>query len=162
MDIGTIFNVQTVFSLVLFGFVTKWYIWPVLRQKNYFEAISITLIYAAFRFLGTSFAIPNMTAGLSPEFYGFGAMADLTLAVVCVIGFVALHYKKSWGLFFAWVYAIFGAADFLYNIPLLSKLMIPQTIGPLTWLLTVLGPSWMVGLVVLWTLLIKKPKEEVV
>ncbi len=156
MDVGTIFNIQTVFSLVLFGIIAKIYVWPALKQKSYYEAVSLVLLAGAFRYLGTSFAIPNMSAGLPYEFTHLGAIADLVLAVVALIGFVALRYKQSWGIFFAYLYGIFGALDFIYNGSRLTSLMVPQTAGPLTWFLTVLGPTWMVGLVVLWALLIKK------
>lgn len=150
-----VFNLQTVFSLVLFGIIAKWYVWPALKQKNYYEIMTVLLLYSAFRFLGSSFAVPQATSGLSPEFYGIGAKADVILAIICVVGVFAMRYRQSWGTLIAWLYAILGTADFASNIPKISPLAVADHIGPLMWLMTVLGPSWMVTLVLIWRMLVK-------
>jgi hypothetical protein len=155
MTINQIFNIQTVFSLFLFSLVVVWYVWPKLKTQKYYDMLTVLLVYSAFRYLGTSFAALSMTAGLTPEFGRIGAPADIILSLIAIVGAIALRKGKSWGLFFAWIYTIFGSLDFIYNGVVAGPLQVVEHIGPLMWLMTVLGPTWMITLVVLWRLLIK-------
>jgi hypothetical protein len=155
MNTDLIFNLQTVFSLVLFGMIAAWYVWPRFKTMNYYDIMVAMMIVAAFRYLGTSFAVPNMTDGLSTGFAVFGAKVDLVVSIIAILGAFAFRAKQGWGVLFAWIYAILGTADFIYNGSRLMALGVPTHIGPLMWLMTVGGPIWMVQLVLFWKLLIK-------
>ncbi len=161
MTINQVFNIQTIFSLVMFGVLMAWYIWPKLRTQSYYKILTALLVFSAFRYLGTSFIVPNMTDGLSLEFAGLGAWADLVLAVIALVAAIMLRRNSSSGIFFAWIYTVLGSADFIYNGSRIGSLGVAEHIGPLMWLMTVLGPAWMVTIFFLWKILLKPVNKNI-
>jgi len=160
MDVNFVFNIQTLLGIICFGIVTKWYVWPRFKMMTYYEVLTVLMVIYGFRFMGMFFAVQNMTAGLNPAFGTPGAWNDMTISIISILAAFALHYRKSFGVVLAWIVTIGGIADFAYNGSHIVPLMVPQTIGPLMPLMTVLGPLWMVSTVVNLIVLIKKPMQS--
>ena len=154
MDTATVFNVLTLFSLVLFFLIAKWYVLPALLRLGPQEALVPLLLFSAFRYLGLAFLVPNWTDGLPAAFATPAAYGDLTVGILALGAAVALHYRMGPGTMLAWVYAVVGALDFMYAGFLGGQNEAGLTIGPLWPLMTILGPAWMVAIVFLFRLLI--------
>jgi hypothetical protein len=154
MDTPTVFNLLTLFSLVLFFLIAKWYVLPALLKLGPEEALVPLLLFSAFRYLGLAFLVPGWTAGLPRAFAVPAAYGDLTVAILALGAAVALRYRFAAGTILAWLYAVAGALDFMYAGFLGGQNQAGLTIGPLWPLMTILGPAWMVTIVFLFRLLI--------
>lgn len=154
MDTTAVFNVLTLFSLVLFFLIAKWYVLPALLRLGPQEALIPLLLFSAFRYLGLAFLVPGWTAGLRSAFAVPAAYGDLTVAILALGAAVALRYRLGAGTALAWLYAVAGALDFMYAGFLGGQNQAGLTIGPLWPLMTILGPAWMVTIVFLFRLLI--------
>lgn len=154
MATGTIFNLETVLSLVIFFLFAKWYVLPRLLELGPTEALVPLLLFSAFRFAGLSFLVPNFTAGLPEAFARPAAFGDTTVALIALVAAIAIKMKMPFGTILAWLYAVAGAADFAYAGSLAGANNVPEHIGPLWPLMTIAGPAWMVTILFIFRLLI--------
>lgn len=154
MDTAVVFNLETVFSLVVFFFIVQWYVKPWLVTQGPRGALVPLLLFSSFRFLGLSFLVPNWTAGLPAAFATPAATADFIVSVIALAAALAIHYGLGFGTALAWLYTVAGTLDFIYAGTLVNANPVPQTIGPLWPLMAVLGPAWMVTLAFLFRFLI--------
>jgi hypothetical protein len=154
MDTPTIFNLETVLSLALFFLIIKWYLLPWLLRLGPDESLVPLLLFSGFRFLGLSFTVPNFTAGLPAAFATPVARGDFIVAMVALIAAVTIKMRLPGARILAWIYAVLGAADFAYAGSLAGANDVPNRIGPLWPLMTVLGPAWMMSILFTFRLLI--------
>jgi hypothetical protein len=146
MDTPTVFNVETALSIVVFFLIAKWYVLPWLLKLGPDEALVPLLLFSAFRFLGLSFLPPTFTAGLPAAFATAAARGDLTVSMIALASAILLRMRVPGAKILVWVYAVAGAADFVYAGTLAGPNDLPNHIGPLWPLMTVLGPAWMVSI----------------
>ena len=161
MNTVAIFNLQSAFSLILFGIVAKWYVWPRLMKADFAHALMPLLIYSAFRYIGTFFMVPQFTNGLDPAWSGPAAYLDLGSVAIALIAAFTLRAGLSVGKIFAWVYVLFGAAAFIHGGTELTSMQVADHIGAAMPVMTILGPSWMVTIVVIAFVLVKHPNKIV-
>jgi len=151
---ATIFNLQTVLSLVVFFAMAKWVVLPWLLTLGPEGALVPPLLYSALRFTGTSFMVPMLTSGLSPNFGTPAGYGDLTVSLIALVAAIVLIMGIPAGKYLAWVYAIAGAADFAYAGSLSGAADIPNHIGGLWNEMAIAGPSWMITILFIFRLLI--------
>jgi len=161
MDTTAIFNLQSALSLLLFGIIAKWYVWPRLIQMDYKEALIPLLLYSAFRYMGTFFMVPSMTNGLDPAWSGPAAYLDLGSVAIALVAAFLLRYRIGFGVPVAWLYGTFGAFAFVHGATQLDAMQVATHIGPAMPVMTILGSSWMVTIVVLFFVLVKHPRKSV-
>jgi hypothetical protein len=154
MDTAVVFNLETVLSLVVFFFIVQWYGKPWLMTLGPRGALVPLLLFSSFRFLGLSFLVPNWTAGLPAAFATPAATGDFIVSLIALAAALALRYGLGFGIALAWLYTVAGTLDFIYAGSLANANPVPQTIGPLWPLMSVLGPAWMVALAFLYRFLI--------
>ncbi len=157
MDSSVVFNVQTVLSLVIFTMITKWFVMPKFRTMTMYGVLTVMMFIFGFRYMGTFFAVPGFSNGLSLEFATQGAWVDLIIGIISLGTAFLVKNKISFGIALSWLIALMSTLDFATNAPKIVPLHVADTIGPLMPLMTILGPLWMVATVVLWYILIKKP-----
>lgn len=154
MDTPTIFNLETLLSIVVFFLIAKWYVLPWLLRLGSDEAFVPLFLFSAFRFLGLSFLPPAFTAGLSPAFTVPASRGDFTVGLIALVTAILFKMRVPGAKVLAWVYVVLGAADFVYAGTLAGPNDLPNHIGPLWPLMTVLGPAWMVSIAFIVRLLI--------
>jgi hypothetical protein len=160
MSLPLIFNIETMLALLLSGIVARWYVMPSLRQLSHHAALTPLLLFSAGRYLGLNFMVPTMTAGLAPEFAVPAAYGDFAVGLIALVAAFLLRAGSPIGVILAWVYALLGTADFIHAGYLGNMHNMPMHIGaswPITFLL---GPMWMVTIVLIFILLIKPNRAQ--
>jgi len=150
-----IFNVQVFLSLIIFAVVAKKYVWPALKEKNLKGALIPLLLFSSFRFVGLNFLIPFLNNNLPSAFAVPAGYGDFIAGLIALVAALFLVMGSGTGVFFAWVYAIFGSLDFVYALYLINVNQVPLYIGSNWWFMTIVGPATMVALVLIFCVLIK-------
>ncbi len=108
------FVIQATLSLLSFGLIARWYIYPRLRDRSLREALTPLLLFQTFRTLGLLFLVPSLVDAALPAAYAIPAVVGDLLAVV--LAFVALVAVRSgWrgASALVWIFTVEGLADFV-------------------------------------------------
>lgn len=108
------FVIQVTLSLLSFGLIARWFIYPRLRDRSLREALTPLLLFQTFRTLGLIFLVPGLVDAALPAAYTIPEAAGDMLAVV--LAFVALVAVRSgWRAAPAlvWLFTVEGLADFV-------------------------------------------------
>jgi len=159
VDTAAVFNFQFFCSLFMFGLVATWFVWPRLTRMGRIEALTPLFVYSAFRYLGTFFLVTQMTAGLPREWAGPAAYLDILSASIALIGAFLARFGSRLSIPVAWIYGFVGAAAFAHGAMDADKYQTPLHIGPVMPMMTVLGPSWMITIGLIFFVLLKHPKK---
>ena len=73
MDTLTIFGVQLVLSLTVYGLMAKWYVAPWLAKKPVHLALIALIFPHALRHLGLAFLVPGLVGEALPSSFAFAA-----------------------------------------------------------------------------------------
>ena len=157
MDATAIINLLTLLSLIGFGTIAKWYIWPKFKSGDVYGAVEPLLVFSFFRYLGLLFILPQ--AGIPAGFATTAAMGDLSVGILAFIGAIFVHKRSGIGITLAWLYAILGSVDFLIAGGLANMNGVADHAEFIWLVFTVLGPAWMITLALLFVSLIKLPKK---
>jgi len=114
VDIQAIFDLQFLFSVLVYALIAKWYVSPWLAEKAMNAALALLILPHVFRHIGMAFLVPNLNAGPLPEpFASSAAYGDLASAVLAIVAIIAL--RGSWKIKIAavWVFNIVGTVDLL-------------------------------------------------
>ena len=80
MDTLTIFGVQLVLSLTVYGLLAKWYVAPWLsKQPTHLALIALTFPHAI-RHVGLAFLVPGLVAEPLPSSFAFGTNPGIVAA----------------------------------------------------------------------------------
>ena len=151
----TILNIQVFLSLLLFGIIAKIYVWPALKKRDLKMALLPLLLFSAFRFMGLNFLVPFLGNDLPSAFAVTAGYGDFIVSLIALVAVLMLFVNVGLGVFFALVYAILGSIDFIYALYLSNVHQMPLYIGSNWWVVTILGPAWMVTLALLFFVLAK-------
>jgi hypothetical protein len=100
-------------SLIAWGIVVAWYVWPQLRDRSRAEAMRPLLVLHGFRFVGLSFLVPGVvSADLPAAWAGPAAYGDLIAAILALLALAGL--KSRLGTPLVWVFNVWGSADLVY------------------------------------------------
>lgn len=112
MDTLTIFGLQFVLSLTVFGLIAKWFVAPWIAEKPHYLALTILALPHAFRHLGLAFLVPGLTEDTLPrEFANFTAYGDFVSGLLAIVVLVALRNNWRFAVPLVWVFNIVGVAD---------------------------------------------------
>jgi hypothetical protein len=114
MDTLTIFGVQLVLSLTVYGLFAKWYVTPWLAKKPIHIAL-ITLTFPhALRHLGLAFLVPGLVGEALPSSFALAAAyGDMISGLLAILSLVALRRRLGLALPLVWLFNIVGTADLL-------------------------------------------------
>ena len=161
MNPETIFNLQTLLSLILFFIIAKWYVLPSLYKKDYYSALIPLLLFSAFRYLGLNFLVPHLSNGVADTVFAVpAAYGDFSVGILALVATLLLRFRSSIGVALAWLYAVVGAADFIMAGFLGTMSDLPTKAGSLWSVLTVAGPAWMITILFLFVVLIRHPGKS--
>ncbi len=104
------FFVSIAFSLIAWGAVAAWYVWPTLRLRPRADALRPLLVLHSFRFLGLAFLVPGVVSpGLPRAFATSAAFGDIAAAALALLALLLL--RRGPGVPVAWIFNVWGAAD---------------------------------------------------
>jgi len=107
-----LFAISVLFSFVAWGLVTRWYIWPALRNRPGADALRPILLLHSFRFVGLAFLVPGVVSPRLPlAFARPAAYGDLATAVLALLALATLRNRL--GTVLVWTFNLVGTADLL-------------------------------------------------
>ena len=114
MDSLSIFILQFVLSLFVFGLIAKWYLSPYLSKKTLSESLTILIFPHAIRHIGMTFLVPTVTGGSVPNSFAIAAgYGDLISAILAIICLFALRYSLKFAIPLIWLFSIVGTLDLI-------------------------------------------------
>jgi hypothetical protein len=114
MDVMTIFAIQFLMSLVVWGSLAYWLLIPWLEKKSLNEALFFLTVPHAFRHIGMVFLVPGVVAGPLPEtFAAPAALGDLLTGVLAFLALIALRNNWSVARAAVWLFSIVGTIDLI-------------------------------------------------
>lgn len=112
MNIPLIFVLQFVLTIILFGFLARWYVAPWLAGKSLEPALMILIVPHAFRHIGLSFLVPALNQpGMPLDFATAAAYGDLLSGILALLALVALRGRWALAIPLVWVFSIIGIVD---------------------------------------------------
>jgi len=160
MNAQAILNTQIFIGLIVYICVARWYVLPKLYSISFKAALAPLLLVSALRITGLYFLLPQLTNNLPAAFSGPAGWGDFSVGILALIGAILLRKRGNAGVFFAWLYAILGAADFMYALYLGNVYQMHNHLGA-AWLpVTLFGPGLMVVVGLIWIVLLKHPNRS--
>jgi hypothetical protein len=114
----TNFGIEFGLSLFISVLLARWYVWPYLAKRRFDEALLILLVPFLPRYLGLMSLVPGVVDPVvtQSKFAFYQAYGDLLAFVLAFIAFVAVRYRKGYGLALVWVFNVFGALEFIHSV----------------------------------------------
>ncbi len=114
MDARTIFGLQFVLSVVVWGLLARWLLSPWLEKKSRREALFWLTLPHAFRHVGMVFLVPGVVAQPLPEsFASPAAYGDLLTGVLALLALIALRTSWAGAVMLVWLFNVVGTVDLL-------------------------------------------------
>jgi hypothetical protein len=108
-----LFPLSVVFSFVVWGIITRQYIWPALRRQPRADALRAILFLHCFRFVGLAFLIPGVVSpDLPPAFARPAAYGDFAAAILALLSIATLRNRL--GIILIWAFSLLGTVDLLH------------------------------------------------
>lgn len=110
----TIFAIQFLMSLAVWGTLAYWILAPWLKGKSDTEALFFLTVPHAFRHIGMVFLVQGVVAGPLPEtFAAPAAYGDLLSGVLAFLALIALRSNWSVAKLIVWIFSIVGTIDLI-------------------------------------------------
>ncbi len=114
MDARTIFGLQFVLSVVVWGLLARWLLSPWLEKKSRNEALFWLTLPHAFRHVGMVFLVPGVVAQPLPESSASpAAYGDLLTGVLALLALIALRTSWAGAVMLVWLFNMVGTVDLL-------------------------------------------------
>ena len=158
MDPFAVFGIQTSFSLLVFGLIAWWYVWPWLKSVERSMAFTTLTFVHALRPIGATVLVASVAGTALPrEFTEAVAYGDLATSVLAVITLLALRARLGFAIALVWLTNVVGFADLVnaliggvrYDIPRLGM-------GSFWYVVTILVPILWVAHVLAFALLLRR------
>ena len=108
-----LFGVNVAFSFVVWGIVTRQYLWPAIHHRPLHDALRPILLLHSFRFVGLAFLMPGVVSPELPiSFARPAAIGDLATAFVAWLAYATR--QSGLGIPRVWAFNVLGTADLLY------------------------------------------------
>jgi hypothetical protein len=114
MNATVLFVTQVTLSLLSFGLIARWGIYPRLRDRSLRDALTPLLLFDTLRTIGLIVLVPGLVDAALPAAFAIPAAAGDMLAVV--LAFAALvAVRTGWRVAPAlvWLFTVEGLADFI-------------------------------------------------
>ncbi len=158
-----VFAVQFTLSLLSFGLLARWVIYPRLRERSWRDALTPLLLFETLRTIGLIVLIPGLVDAALPAGFALPAAVGDMLAVV--LAFVALVAVRSgWRVAPAlvWLFTVEGLADFITATAqgLRFDIVTQHQLG-IAWLLPTYGiPAFTVAQVMVMALILTRGRQR--
>ena len=113
MSSRAVFGISVGLGFIVWGAITRHYIWPALRSRPFADALRPVLLFHSFRFIGLAFLVPGVVSPALPvEFARPAAYGDLATALLALFSLATLRSRLGIGL--VWAFNLVGSADLLH------------------------------------------------
>lgn len=156
-----IFGLQVVLSLVAYGVIAKYSLWPRLRAMTLRDALVLLLIFHIFRHLGALMLVTVVVDPALPRsFANQVTYGDLLAQVLAYVGLIALWGRWRSAIALVWFFNVVGTLDFFNAFFQGMRLNVTQYhLGP-AWLIpTFAVPFLLVAHYLTFVVLVKRGKE---
>jgi hypothetical protein len=106
------FVIQATLSLLSFGLIARWFIYPRLRDRPLPEALTPLLLFQTFRTVGLIFLVPSLVDAALPAAFAIpAALGDLLAVVLAFAALVAVRSGWRVAPALVWLFTVEGLAD---------------------------------------------------
>jgi hypothetical protein len=157
MNNVTVFWIQILTSVFVFGIIAAWYVWPALTKLSRNSALIPLLFVQVFRYLGMTLLVTDMIDPKLPkEFLSSAAYGDLLEAALALASIFALRNNWRVAIPLVWVANIWGVMDLLIGFRSTFLLNVPSFNLATFWYIYILyGPIIIVSHLMMFGILIK-------
>jgi hypothetical protein len=157
MDNVTIFWMQILTSVFVFGLVAVWYVRPYLITLSRNSALTPLLFVHVFRYVGMTLLVAGMIDPKLPrEFLSNTAYGDLLEAALALASIFALRSNWQFAVPLVWVANTWGFVDLLNAIRSVLQVNLPSFgLGTIWYIYTFYGPLVVVSHLMIFWILIK-------
>ena len=142
MNNVTIFWMQLLTSVVVFGIVAVWYVWPYLTKLSRNSALIPLLFVHVPRYVGMTLLVTGMVDPKLPrEFRSSAAYGDLLEAALALASIFALRSNWRVAVPLVWVANTWGFVDLLNGVRGVLQLNVPSfNLGTFWYIYTFYAP----------------------
>ena len=157
MDSTQIFWMQLLTSIVVFGLVAVWYVWPLLIRLSRTSALIPLLFVHVPRYVGMTLLVTDMVDPKLPrEFLSGAAYGDLLEAALALASIFALRSNWRVAVPLVWVTNTWGFVDLLNGVRGVLRLNVPSfNLATLWYVYTFYAPLVVVSHLMIFWILIK-------
>ena len=157
MDSTQIFWMQLVTSVVVFGIVAVWYVWPYLTKLSRNSALIPLLFVHVLRYVGMTLLVAGMVDPKLPrEVLSSGAYGDLLEAALALASIYALRSNWRIAVPLVWVANTWGFLDALNVLRTVLQVNLPSfNLGTTWYIYTFYAPLVVVSHLMIFWILIK-------
>lgn len=157
MNNVAIFWMQILTSVVVFGLIAAWYVWPLLTSVSRNSALIPLLFVHVFRYVGMTLLVTDMIDPKLPgAFLDSAAYGDLLEAALALASIFALRSNWRVAIPLVWVANTWGFADLLNGLRGVLQLNVPSFNLATTWYIyTFYAPVVIVSHLMIYGVLIK-------
>ncbi len=152
----TIFWMQIVTSVFVFGIVAVWYVWPLLTQLSRNSALIPLLFVHVFRYVGMTLLVTGMVDPRLPrEFLSSAAYGDLLAAALALASIFALRSNWRFAIPLVWLANTWEFVDLLNGIRGVLQINVPRFhLGTAWYIYTFYAPIVIIShLMIFWILI---------
>jgi len=165
MDSTQIFWLQLLTSVVVFGLVAVWYVWPYLTKLSRNSALILLLFVHVPRYVGMTLLIAGMVdPNLPLGFRSSAAYGDLLEAALALVSIFALRRNWRIAIPLVWVANTWGFVDLLNGVRGVLQLNVPNfNLATFWYVYTFYTPLVLVShLMIFWVLIKSKSWNRVI
>jgi hypothetical protein len=153
----SIFWLQILTSVVVFGIVAVWYVWPYLTRLSRNSALIRLLFVHVFRYVGMTLLVAGMIDPKLPrEFLSSAAYGDLLAAALALASIFALRSNWLVAVPLVWAANIWGFVDLLNGVRGVLQLNVPSfNLATFWYVYTFYAPLVIVSHLMIFWILIK-------
>lgn len=154
---STIFWLQILSSIFVFGTVTAWYVWPSLKKRPRDSVLTALLWVHVFRYVGmTELVVYMIDQALPAEFRSSAAYGDLVEATLAFISIFALRSRWRVAIPLVWVTNTWGFLDLLNGLRGVVQSNVPTfNLGTLWYIYVFYAPPVVISHLLIFWILIK-------
>lgn len=162
MDTILIFATQATLSLLTFGLIAGWVIYPRMRARSLRDALTPLLLFETLRTVGLAVLVTGVVGSALPAAFAIPtAVGDMLAVVLAFAALVAVRVGWRVATALVWLFTVVGLADFINATVLGLRLDIPAYHLGVVWLLlTYAVPAFTVAQVMVIALLLYRPNRE--
>jgi hypothetical protein len=159
MDTITIFWMQILTSIFVFGLVAVWYVRPYLTTVSRNSALTLLLFVHVFRYVGMTLLVTGMIDPKIPrEFLSDTAYGDLLEAALALASIFVLRWNWRIAIPLVWVANTWGFVDLVNAVRSVLQVNLPSfNLSTIWYIYAFYGPLVAVThLVIFWVLIKSK------
>jgi hypothetical protein len=163
MDSTQVFWMQLLTSVVVFGTVAVWYVWPYLATLSRNSALIPLLFVHVLRYVGMTLLVAGMVDPTLPREFRFSAAyGDLLEAALAFASIISLRGNWRIAIALVWVTNTWGFLDLLNGVRGVLQLNVPHfNLATLWYVYTFYAPLVLVShLMIFWVLIKSRSWKE--